>query len=413
MTRVLHLNMSSPAGGASIGALRLYRALLNAGEESLFIGAFREQTGDATMRLPDKLSLTERLLEKVTWHLGLSYIHAFRTASRLLRDPWFQKADIVHLHNLHGGPFSYLALPALARAKPLVWTMHDMWAITGHCGFSHGCDRWRSGCGECPFLEIYPCAARDATRWEWYLKHRSISRARPVFAAPSRWLCRLTAEAFPGPVHCIPYSIDTAVFPPIPPLVARQELGLPADRMLLLSAASHLGDARKGGHLLAEALRKLPDALLQRTAFVSLGEGSGAWLDELRSRSVPVYTLGFISDTRQLARVYSAADLLLFPSMYDNLPIVVLESLACGTPFLAFSIGGMPDLNATPGSGGLVPPYDVPLYANRLREMIESWKSVPAGRQSLLPPGSHTGDEARAYSAVYQEAISQFKGAAA
>jgi len=403
MTKVLHLNMSSPLGGASIGALRLHRSLLKSGVESRFMGALPDRTSDETMRPWRQPGLAEKLVEKVTWRLGLNSIHAFRTR-QLLLDPWFQWADVVHLHNLHGEAFSYLALPDLAKQKPLIWTLHDMWPITGHCGFSLGCDRWRTGCGRCPHLEVYPGAARDATRWEWRLKHRAINLARPVFAAPSHWLCGLAAESFPGlaPVHHVPYSIDASIFRPLPSPDARTVLGLPSDKMLLLSAACHLGDARKGGHLLAEALKKLPDSLLRRTAVVSLGEGSGPWLGELRARGIPVFPLGYVAEAARLAVVYSAVDLLLFPTMDDNLPIVVLEALACGTPLLAFSVGGMPDLCATSGSGVVVPPFDVGMYAGKLREFIESWNAVPPSRPSLIPPGSQPSDEAAAYAAIYR-----------
>jgi glycosyltransferase involved in cell wall biosynthesis len=357
--------------------------------------------------------IAERLLGKATWRLGLNSIHALGTWS-LLRDPWFEWADVVHLHNLHGAAFSYLALPALAKRKPLVWTLHDMWAITGHCAFSLGCDRWRTGCGRCPHLEVYPYAARDATRWEWRWKHRAIRRARPLLAAPSRWLGRLADEAFPdlAPARHVPYSIDTAAFLPVPPPEARAALGLPPDGMLLLSAASDLAEARKGGHLLAEALRKIPDAVLLRAALVTLGDGAGPWLADLRARGMTVVPLGYIDNPAKQALVYSAADLLLFPSMDDNLPIVVLEALACGLPGLAFAVGGVPELIATPAHGRTIRAFDVAAYAEALAGAIESWHSVPGQRASLLPHSSEPAAEAAAYSAIYRAALENRTGAA-
>lgn len=346
------------------------------------------------------------MLGKVTWRMGLNSIHALGTWS-LLRDPWFEWADVVHLHNLHGEAFSYLALPALAKRKPLVWTLHDMWAITGHCAFSLGCDRWRTGCGRCPHLEIYPYAARDATRWEWRWKYRAIRTARPLLVAPSRWLGRLADEAFPelAPARHVPYSIDTAAFRPVPPPEARAALGLPPDRMLLLSAASDLAEARKGGHLLAEALRQLPDAVLLRTALVTLGDGAGPWLADLRARGMTVTALGYIDNPAKQALVYSAADLLLFPSMDDNLPIVVLEALACGLPALAFAVGGVPELIATPAKGQTIPAFEVTAYAGALGDVIGSWRTVPAQRASLLPRSSEPMEEALAFRVIYGKVL--------
>jgi glycosyltransferase involved in cell wall biosynthesis len=346
------------------------------------------------------------MLGKIAWRLGLNSIHALGTWA-LLNDPWFQWADVIHLHNLHGEAFSYLALPALAKRKPLVWTLHDMWALTGHCGFSLGCNRWRTGCGRCPHLDVYPCAARDATRWEWKWKRRAIGLARPAIAAPSRWLCRLAGEAFPGlaPAHHVPYSINTQVFQPASPSDARRALGLPEDRMLLLSAASDLTEQRKGGHLLADALRRIPDDALRRIGLVMLGDGRSPWLAELQARGTPVFALGYLDDPARQARVYSGADLLLFPSMDDNLPIVVLEALACGLPVLAFAVGGLPELITSPGHGRVIAAFDTVDYAAALEAAIRSWPGIPSGRGSLLPADSEPAREAAAYARLYHAVL--------
>jgi len=406
MMKVLHLNLSGPKGGASIGAQRLHRSLAEAGVESRFMGALAPGTAGDSMRSWRKPTFAETMLGKITWRMGLNSIHAFGTRS-LLRDPWFLWADVVHLHNLHGEPFSYLTLPALAKRKPLVWTLHDMWTITGHCGFSLGCDRWRTGCGRCPHLDVYPYAARDATRWEWKLKRNAIGRALPVLAAPSRWLCGLAEQAFPGlaPVHHIPYGVDTGLFRPASSIEARETLGLPKDRVVLLSAASDLTEQRKGGHLLAEALRKLSPAALQKIVVLTLGDDSNPLLVQLRALGIQVFPQGYVTSRERQALVYSAADLLLFPSMDDNLPIVVLEALACGLPVLAFSVGGLPELIVSSAHGKVISTFDIPAYTAAMEYAIHIWDGVPDSRVSLLPVSSEPGNEAASYLSVYRQVL--------
>ena len=366
------------------------------------MGALTPGSEGESMRQWRQPTFVEKMLGKVTWRMGLNSIHAIGTRS-LLHDPWFQWADVIHLHNLHGEAFSYLALPALAEHKPLVWTLHDMWAITGHCGFSLGCERWRTGCGHCPHLEVYPCAARDATRWEWKLKRRAVGRARPVLMAPSRWLCGLAEQAFPGlgQVHHIPYSVDTEVFRPISPTEARAALGLPPDRMVLLSAASNLTEPRKGGHLLVEALRHLSPEILQKTVVLTLGDDNNTLLSQMRALGIQVFPQGYVDAPRQ-ALAYSAADLLLFPSMDDNLPIVVLEALACGLPALAFAVGGLPELIVSSAHGRVISAFDVPAYATALADAIRSMSSAHGSRTSLLPSSSEPLKESLACLAAYQ-----------
>src|SRR5262249_33071397 len=98
------------------------------------------------------------------------------------------RPDIIHCHNLHGSYFDLQLLPPLSQAFPVVLTLHDAWLLSGHCALSFDCNRWQTGCGECPDLSIYPAIKRDSTAYNWRRKRDILARSRLYVATPSRWL---------------------------------------------------------------------------------------------------------------------------------------------------------------------------------------------------------------------------------
>jgi glycosyltransferase involved in cell wall biosynthesis len=242
----------------------------------------------------------------------------------------------VQLHNLHGSYFSFTALPALSRRRPIVWQLHDQWAMTGHVAYSLDCERWRSGCGSCPYLGEYPRLQRDTTALLWRLKDAVYRRSALSLVVPSRWMAELVARS---PLlrrfdtRYIPTGIDIDVFKPASREEARRRFGLPADRRIVFFAAAHLNERRKGLHLLVEALRRLPEPPL----LVVAGAGSVGTAVESRS-------LGTISDETVLADAYRAADLFVVPTLADVLTQTAPEAVACGTPCVSFDRGGVVDV---------------------------------------------------------------------
>ena len=172
---------------------RLHRALQDLGVESKLL-ALRPTPSSDVAELP-RLPRVERFLGAFTTRLGLNDIH--RVGSFLLpQHEDFRFADVVHFHCLHTRTLSYLALPRLTADRPSVLTLHDMWAVTGHCAYSQGCDRWKEGCGDCPHPETHPPVRRDATRLEWRLKRRAFDRSRITLVAKSAWMEEQLSESF-------------------------------------------------------------------------------------------------------------------------------------------------------------------------------------------------------------------------
>lgn len=375
---VLHINTWGGIGGAFIASDRLHRALLEAGVASAYAYGRALNNSNSALsesahyhRLKRETNAAEFALTKVSRKVGLNDITRFSTFS-LLREPYFQSASVLNFHNLHSDFFSYLALPKLTASKPAVWTLHDMWSMTGHCAYSYGCDRWQTGCGSCPALKEEPQVNRDATHWEWQLKNRAYSQARIEIVAPSKWLAQQARQSpllKPFNIQHIPNGIDTQIYRPLDPQYCRSVLNLPSGKRVLMFAAQSLTNARKGGDLLFKALTALPPALKANTLLLTFGSGDDR---KLQSLGMETMALGYVNSDRLKAILYSAADIFVFPTRADNLPLVLQESMACGTPMVSFDVGGISDLVRPGVTGLLAEPEDTKGLSLQLTNLLEA-----------------------------------------
>lgn len=321
----------------------------------------------------------------------------------------FREADVVHLHLIHNGFFSLLLLPLLSRLKPTVWTLHDPWALTGHCLHPGDCDRWRNGCGHCPDLETAPRLRRDHTAPLWALKrriYRSSPRVHVVVA--SAWMERLV-RASPltrhWPVHHVPFGLDLAVHTRVEG--AREALGVfPGSSVIAFRATD---GEHKGLDAVLEALRRLrhqgPVCLL---TFQDRGR-----VDEFRGR-YQIIDLGWVSDTRLLAQALSAADVFVMPSTAEAFGMMAVEAMACGCPVIVAAGTALPEVVRVAEGGGVVVPARDP---EALRRAIERLLGEPAarldlGRRAARIAHAHYGEAAYLdrLEAVYDACTSSFHG---
>ncbi|MFN6460355.1 MAG: glycosyltransferase family 4 protein [Nostoc sp. DedVER02] len=366
---VLHINQSDIGGGAAIAGYRLHEGLLAQGMNSRLLVGEVKTSSDRVAPVPSSKRRIENQLYRFAWRFGLNYINLLGSFD-IPKLSFYQEADVLNFHNLHTGYFNYLAIPSLTETKPAVFTLHDVWSFTGHCAYSYDCDRWKIGCGKCPYPDTYPGIGRDSTRWEWKLKNSVYSRSNLTIVTPSGWLTEQAKQSMLNhfPIHHIPYGIDTEAYQPLDCEQCRLLLGIPISKKVLMFGAANITDSRKGGDLLLKALQSLPESLKADILLVTIGDG-GEVISE--SVGIPNLNLGYVSSDRLKSIAYSAADLFIFPTRADNLPLVLQESMACGTPMVSFKIGGVSDLVRPGVTGYLANPEDAEDLSNGIVQLLE------------------------------------------
>ncbi len=355
-------------GGAANAAIRLHQGLLSLNVDSkLIVYRGREAAEGKIVRAQKPIATTlaqsamrlflsqYRGLDKSPRSKPVSTCELFsdcRSANGVALKLHPAEIDILNLHWVARFVDLPSLVPRFAGGVPIVWTLHDMQPLTGGCHYTAGCESFLSACQNCPQL-ITP-GPRDASAEVFQarlaaLKHLGDSDLHIV--APSKWLLKEAARSAALSRFsrtCIPYGLDTDSFRPINKNLARQSLGLPLDKRLLLFVSACVQNHRKGLDLLIGALAQVrqrhPDL---HVVAVGAREKSG---DDPFSE-LDMITLGTLTDERRLAAAYSAADLFVIPSRQDNLPNTMLESIACGTPVVGFDIGGIPDA-VRPGKTG-------------------------------------------------------------
>ena len=328
----------------------------------------RDATLPDSVRIPTRPRL-ERLLRRATQRIGLNDIHLVGSFD-VARMPEFKEADLIDFHCFHHEAFSYMALPALTAEKPAVFTFHDMWPLTGHCHASLECQRWRTGCGKCPHLDVAPAVRRDATALEWKLKRRAYEASRFTIVSPSLWLADLARQSMVADfdiVH-IPHGIDTEIYQPFDKAMCRHILGIPDGKRVLVFGAESMARPLKGGDLLRDALMRLPESFKRDTVLLVFGQTHGSFLAETGMQTV---LLGFLTNEQLKVLAYSAGDLFVNPTRAENFPLVVLESMACATPVVSFAVGGVPELVRDGATGILAEPENPESLANAILKAFE------------------------------------------
>ncbi len=355
-------------GGAAIACLRLLKILEQTeGVEVQML--VQEKKGNrlnikalADTWLSKKLAFVRFALERLYFRFfekNKTVRFAFSPATvgvDIAEHPLVQAADIIHLHWTN---FGFLSLDSLEKLfalnKPIVWTMHDMWAFTGGCHHSGDCENYQIACGNC-VQYLKNSAENDLSNKVWQRKNailttRSLSVAEGrgndiTIIACSEWLANRAGKSslLKGfLVKAIPNPLDTELFSPQNKAEARQKLGLPTDKKLILFVAAKVSVIWKGFSYFQAALEVLKSQKLnyQDIELIILGES-----DEETNKKLPFkyHALGRVNDVNKIVSIYSAADVFVTSSIQENLPNTIMEAMASGTPAVGFEVGGIPEM---------------------------------------------------------------------
>jgi glycosyltransferase involved in cell wall biosynthesis len=254
------------------------------------------------------------------------------------------RPHIVHCHNLHNEFFDLRALPWLSNEVPLILTLHDMWLLTGHCSHSIDCERWKTGCGRCPDLSLFPAIRRDATRYNWWRKRRLYDRSRLRIATPSQWLMDKVHQSVLRDAvvesRVIPNGVDLSIFKPADKQMVRASLGIAADATVLVFAANGVrSNPWKDYAALRAAVVKVAARSHDNILLLAIGDPAASeFIGRAEIRFIPQQP-----DSQAMARYYQAADLYVHAARADTFPLTILEALACGLPVVATAVGGTPE----------------------------------------------------------------------
>ncbi len=398
---IIHVCYHDIRGGAALAARRLHLELLRTGHESRFM--LVEQSGDTeqAIRLPALFRCRCRIEQRLE---ALAFRHANRNrltpqslnlfptsiAARINRE----NPDVVNLHWINGASSAIWDLPRIH--APVVWTLHDTWP---YCATEHYHDN-----NDLRFVTGYREPAPNGSFWQplvWKCKRKNWNGWTPEIVAPSNWIAgeAQSSELMHRlPITPIANGVDLAVFRPSDRLKARQTLRLPPNARIILFGAYNAADRNKGGPELTAALRRLSRRFSEPLLLLAVGSNT-----EMPDFGIPAVFTGRLDTEQQMATAYAAADATVLASKYDNLPNILVESLACGIPAAAFATGGIPEIMEDRVSGALAEPFQPESLADALAWILEHPhpEQLAAAARHRAESCFDIRDCARRYSGLY------------
>jgi len=363
--------------GARFDGLEIHRASRRMGARSAMAVRHRSVTDAGVFSVSSLVTRVADALLKLLFEgrLGIQRVFAISGLALLLRRE-FWTADAVHLQIIHGKPwFSLLQIPLLSRLKPMVWTWHDPWILSGHCVHPLDCGLWRTGCARCPDLALTVAVPRDSSAVNWKLKRFAVRHTRAVIVVASEWMrLRVEESGMAAHLECrvIPFGVDTTVFRPRDLVESRRALGIDADAHVVAFRDTGTLDRFKNCALVVEALRRY---LPTRKTYVLCFHTSAA--ARQLAGQYEVVDLGWVPSAEEAAVAYSAADLFLMPSKAEAFGMMAVEAMACGVPVIVAEGTSLPGVVKAPHVGVSVPQGE----AEALASAIGSLLADPAARR--------------------------------
>lgn len=364
MLSVLLLNTYDNTGGAARAAYRLHEGLLELNVDSKM---FVQSKKTDSPRITGPYSRFDKFFEVVRPHMDRAPLAFYRNREVVPYDlqwlPGGQQtkinhatSDIIHLHWINAG---FISIETLSRLrKPLIWTLHDMWAFTGGCSYAYTCEGYFGMCGHCP--QLASSTQNDLSRWTWTRKQKAWRDLKIHIVTPSRWLaeCARKSALFKDrQIDVIPNGLDIEKFKPIPKATAREILNLPKNKKILLfGAVKAIANTIKGIQILPKALSEaFRSGIASQAELVIFGMSRP---NDPPDFHIATRYMGYLSDDVSLALLYSAADVMIVPSFYEAFGQTASEAMACGCPVVAFYTSGLLDIVDHKQNGYLAKAFD-------------------------------------------------------
>ena len=359
--KILIVNTSDIDGGAARASYRLHKSLLALHVNSKMLVQNKISCDFTVIAETSKLRKGFNKLRPTIDSLPIGF---FKERTKTLFSPsWFGfsnivdhineiNPDIVHLHWICGG---MMTIEDIARIKaPIVWSLHDMWAFTGGCHYDEECQGYEKECGNCKVLGSDK--ENDLSKKIFKRKQKAFTQKKDItIVGISNWLneCSKNSTLLKDKNHInLPNPLDTNIFKPFDKEKARELWGLPKDKKLVLfGAMGATSDPRKGFYELMESLEKIEDSNVELVIFGS------ERCEDTKDLGFNVYYLGQLYDDVSLVTLYNSVDVMIVPSLQENLSNTIMESLACGVPVVGFDIGGNADMIDHERNGYLAKPY--------------------------------------------------------
>ncbi len=361
--KVLIVNTSDIQGGAARAAYRLHKALLNSDVDSQMLVQSKSSDDYTVVTGIGKIQKYTNKLRPIIDSIPVKF---YKNKTKTLFSPaWVPlvsivdqinkiNPDIIHLHWICNG---MIKIEDIVRIKaPMVWSLHDMWAFTGGCHYDEECGGYRECCGNCKVLGSNK--ENDLSRKIFHRKQKAFNAKKDMtIVGLSKWLndASKSSTLLKDKNHInLPNPIDTNIFKPFDKEKARELWSLSKDKKLVLfGAMGATSDPRKGFKELSEAMQKLEKN--SDIEFVVFGSHQPKNAPDLRFKT---HYLGSLADDISLVTLYNAVDIMIVPSLQENLSNAIMESLACATPVVGFNIGGNSDMIEHKKNGYLAKPFD-------------------------------------------------------
>lgn len=372
--RIVFINYTDRKGGAAIAANRLFKGLNQYHQcDNYFIVADKISEEENILSIyQNKLQRkVDKKFHKLTKRFGLQYQYFPVSSKYILNKTKELKPDIISLHNTHDGYFQTSILPELSKIAPVVWTLHDMWSFTGNCSYSFEDDSWKEMETGKNDKYLYPQIGINTGKWLLKQKKKIYENSDITFVTPSKWLQKLANQSpilNNKNIYQMFNGIDLNLFQTKNKVESRKILNIPINSKVILFNSDGLFDDRKGGNLLVNILNMISTLANEEISILTIGNGNLNLLENYNKFNI--FNAGFVKDEEMMVTCFSAADLFIFPTKADNLPNVLIESIACGTAAITFNVGGCGEIIKNDYNGCLIHPFDLKLFADKTMEIL-------------------------------------------